>query len=190
MANYDYDQMIYDAAVSEGFSPTAAKLVVAQARLESADYTSNVFQNNYNMFGMKYIGQPLANRGTAAPKSEQSCNLTCNSDYYAKYETPADSARDVVGRLFKITRKGIGFNELKDVTSATEYAQKLKQRDYFGVTAASYALSLNAKLLKITALNFYNSNKIAINYIVIGASLIGIGVYIYYLNAKGIIKLK
>jgi hypothetical protein len=39
-----YDQIIYDTAIKEGFNPTAAKLIVAQARFESADYTSNVFQ--------------------------------------------------------------------------------------------------------------------------------------------------
>ena len=41
-----YDQIIYDTAIKEGFNPTAAKLIVAQARFESADYTSNVFQKN------------------------------------------------------------------------------------------------------------------------------------------------
>ena len=182
--------MIYDAAIAEGFSPTSAKLVVAQARLESADYSSSVFNNNYNMFGMKYVGQPLATRGTPAPASEQSCNLTCNSDYYAKYSSPADSATDVIQRLFKITRNGIGFEELRNVADATEYANKLKQRGYFGVTASAYALALNAKLLKIKVLAFYNNNKTTINYMVIGASLIGIGIYLFYLKKKGIIKLK
>ena len=68
------DQTIYQMAVEEGFTPTAAKFVVAQARLESADYGSNVFKNNNNMYGMKYVGQSLAERGTAAPASERSCN--------------------------------------------------------------------------------------------------------------------
>ena len=29
-----YDQIIYDTAIKQGFSPTAAKFVVAQARFE------------------------------------------------------------------------------------------------------------------------------------------------------------
>jgi flagellum-specific peptidoglycan hydrolase FlgJ len=57
MANIDQD--IYNMAIAEGFSPISAKLIVAQARLESGDYSSNVFVNNNNMFGMKYVGQTL-----------------------------------------------------------------------------------------------------------------------------------
>jgi uncharacterized FlgJ-related protein len=58
------DQLIYETAIRAGFTPTAAKLVVAQARFESADYTSSVFKNNNNTSGMKFIGQPLANERT------------------------------------------------------------------------------------------------------------------------------
>ena len=66
------DQLIYNTAIKAGFKPTAAKLIVAQARLESADYTSPVFRNNNATSGMKYIGQPLARRGTLAPYKESS----------------------------------------------------------------------------------------------------------------------
>ena len=71
------DQIIYDIAIKNGFSPTSAKLIVGQARFESANYTSAVFRANNNTSGMKYIGQPLASRGTLAPMSERSA--TCRS---------------------------------------------------------------------------------------------------------------
>jgi uncharacterized FlgJ-related protein len=81
----DIDQSIYNTAIEEGFSPTSAKLIVAQARLESSHYSSTVFKANNNMFGMKYVGQPLATKGTLAPSKElsKSCreNGNCaNSD--------------------------------------------------------------------------------------------------------------
>jgi len=63
----NYDQLIYDAALKGGFNPTSAKLVVAQAKHETCNYTSNVFKKNNNLFGMKFVGQPLAKRGTPAP---------------------------------------------------------------------------------------------------------------------------
>lgn len=176
----NYDQMIYEAAIEEGFSPTAAKLIVAQARGESGDYTSNVFQKNFNLFGMKFVGQPLATRGTLAPASERKCGGNCDSDYYAAYPSPKESAKDLVGRLYKITRNGIGFNELKNVSDTTEFANKLKQRGYFGVSADQYRRLLDYKLLKVNVYEVIKKNKGTIS---IGFILLGVGIYLY-LNKK------
>lgn len=146
----NYDQIVYDTAINEGYTPNVAKFIVAQARLESGSYTSHVFLNDNNMFGMKFVGQPLAQRGTLAPASEQMCGGNCNEDYYAKYQSPEDSVKDVTGRLFKITRDGIGFNEINSSQSLLDYAQKLKQRGYFGISALAYAAGLGAEMVKIT----------------------------------------
>jgi len=196
------DQDIYNLAIEEGFSPTSAKLIVAQARLESANYGSNVFANNNNMYGMKYVGQALASRGTLAPMNERSKDCqnggTCGDrDFYAKYSTPTDSAKDVIQRLYKKTRKGIGFNELKDVKDAQEFADKLKTRNYFGFyeittpegqsEANKYALGLNARLLLVSVLEFYRGNKKKINYTIMGLVLIGVTTlsYLYYKKKIG-----
>jgi uncharacterized FlgJ-related protein len=166
-----YDQMIYEAALSEGFSPTAAKLIVAQARVESADYTSSVFAKNNNLFGMKFINQPLATKGSPAPKSE--------GDFYAKYRTPAESTKDLVGRLYKTTRKGVGFEQLKNVKDSTEFANKLKQRDYFGITAEQYGKALQSKLNKIALSEVVQKHK---GKVFIGFLVLGVGIYLYLSN--------
>jgi hypothetical protein len=193
------DQEIYNIAIKEGFSPTSAKIIVAQARLESANYGSNVFNNNNNMYGMKFVGQPLASRGTLAPMNERSSSCqnggTCvDRDYYAKYDKPSDSAKDVLQRLYKKTRKGIGFDELKNVKDADEFATKLKTRDYFGfkdistpegkAEASKYAMGLNARLILVNVVEFYENNKKKINYTIMGLALIGITslAYWYYKN--------
>lgn len=203
-----YDQLIYDTAISEGFNPTVAKLIVAQARLESSNYGSNVFKCNNNMYGMKYVGQPLATKGTLAPSNEISsgcsasgsgCQRTgvgnCrNGDFYAKYSSPADSVRDVIQRLYKTTRKGIGFNELNSATDSLSFATMLKQRDYYGFkpygTSGAeeeikyYSGGLKARLRLINIIEWYNSNKKPINLAVIGIILIGITGYVYFLRKK------
>ena len=166
-----YDQMIYEAALSEGFSPTAAKLIVAQARVESADYTSSVFAKNNNLFGMKFNNQPLATKGSPAPKSE--------GDFYAKYRTPAESTKDLVGRLYKTSRKGVGFDQLKNVKDSTEFANKLKQRDYFGITAEQYAKALQSKLNKLALIEVVQKHK---GKVFIGFLVIGVGIYLYLSN--------
>lgn len=159
-----FDQTIYETALKAGFNPTAAKLIVAQARFESADYTSNVFRNNLNTSGMKFIGQPLASRGTLAPMNERSASCrrgeNClNSDYYAKFNSVADSASDKVDRLFKITRNGVTSEQLKNVKDADEFALLQKKRNYYGfanwntpqgqLEIRNYANGLKAKLKKI-----------------------------------------
>jgi hypothetical protein len=186
-----YDQIIYNTAIKEGFTPTAAKLVVAQARFESADYTSNVFQKNLNTSGMKYIGQPLATRGTPAPKNEQRCGGGCNSDYYAKFKSVQDSASDKVGRLYNKTMGGVTPEQLKNVKDADEFAELLKRRSYYGFgkfgtevgnkEQKSYAVNMKSKLIKINVVEFVSKNK---NTLLIGLGLLAIAgsFYLYKKN--------
>lgn len=178
-----YDQILYDTAIKAGFTPTAAKLVVAQARFESADYTSAVFKANNNTSGMKYIGQPLATRGTLAPMSERSA--TCrsggeckNSDHYARFKSVADSASDKINRLYSKTMGGVTPDQLKNAKSPEEFAGLLKKRGYYGSGETSYGLGLRAKLVKIQVEEFVKDNKGKIALLLGGAALIGAAYYL------------
>ena len=212
----NYDQIIYNTAREEGFTDIVAKMIAAQARLESTNYTSRVFVCNNNMFGMKYAGQALAKRGTLAPTNEISsgcsvsgseCNRTgvgnCkNGDFYAKYDSPEDSIRDAIQRLFKVSRNGIGFDELNATIDTTSYATALKKRDYYGFIKygspgsekeiSDYAAGLRSRLSKVSITEWvkdtYKNYQKQINYGVIGIVLIGLTGYVYYLNKKGLFK--
>lgn len=191
------DQLIYETAVRAGFTPTAAKLVVAQARLESADYTSNVFKNNNNTSGMKFIGQPLATRGTLAPMNERS--QTCraggeckDSDHYAKFKSVADSASDKINRLYEKTMGGVTPAQLKNAKDADEFAALLKRRSYYGFypysteqgkkEAAGYAAGLRAKLLRFQVIEFVRKNKVPIAVVAVAAIGISFLMYRYFRN--------
>ena len=151
----NYDQLIYDIAIKNGFNPSSAKFIAAQARLESSDYNSNVFKNNNNMFGMKYVKQPLAVRGTQVPVNErQSGDVDYN--YYAKYRTPEDSVKDLIERLYNKTINGVSPSQLRDSATIDEYAKNLKQRSYYGGTAEKYAAGLKAKMIKINIKEIVN----------------------------------
>ena len=160
------DQQIYDTAIKNGFNPIAAKLIVAQARFESADYTSNVFKQNNNTSGIKFVGQPNAVQGTLSPEG----------NYYAKFNTIQDAINDKIVRIYNLTMKGVTPQQLKDSTDAIDFANKLKQRDYFGSSASEYASGLKAKLLKINVLEFITKNKVPLT-LGIGVILIGAGIY-------------
>jgi uncharacterized FlgJ-related protein len=166
------DQILYDVAISEGFNPVAAKLIAAQARFESADYTSRVFLANNNTSGMKFVGQPLATRGTPAPKNEQRCNGGCDSDYYAKFRSVEDSARDKISRNYNKTMRGVTPEQLKNAKSPEEFASLLKKRGYYGAPESQYAAGLRAKLLRIQIVEFIQTNK---NKLLIGLALIAFG---------------
>jgi hypothetical protein len=170
------DQILYDVAISEGFNPVAAKLIAAQARFETADYTSRVFLANNNTSGMKFVGQPLATRGTPAPKNEQRCNGGCDSDYYAKFRSVEDSARDKISRNYNKTMRGVTPEQLKNVKSPEEFASLLKKRGYYGAPESQYAAGLRAKLLRIQIVEFIQTNK---NKLLIGLALIAFGGAIY-----------
>lgn len=202
------DQIIYDTAIKAGFSPSASKLVVAQARFESSDYTSPVFRNNNATSGMKFIGQPNARRGTLAPLRERSAgcrSVTANqvggfgpppckdSDHYAAYDSVADSAADKINRLYTRTMGGVTPEMLKNVKDADEFAALLKKRSYYGFgkfgtdlgnkEQREYAGGLKVKLLKVQVLEFVRKNKFPI----LGVLLIAIGLssYFYFrLNKK------
>lgn len=197
------DQDIYNTAIKQGFNPIAAKLIVAQARFESADYTSAVFKANNNTSGIKYIGasQINAQRGTPAPSNERRCNLQCNGDFYAKFDTVQDSINDKIVRLYSRTMGGVTPQQLKDSTSADDFARLLKMRSYYGfgklnssepskVAQAeseirNYAAGLKAKLIRINVIEFVEKNKV--NLAVVGAIIIGITAYVFYLKKKKVI---
>jgi len=202
MANND--QVIYNVAIQNGYNPTVAKLIVAQARLESSDYNSNVFKNNNNTSGMKFIEQPLASRGTIVPYNERSATCKAgggcsNRDYYAKFNSVEDSAKDKIERLYQITRNGVTPDQLKNAKDSEEFALLLKKRNYYGFgqwndpvgqkEIQSYAGGLRAKLSKIDVVAFVKENlkanpKTTIATLIVGVFLIGYGSYFLYKKLK------
>ena len=142
------DKQIYDQGIKRGLSPTVANLLAAQARLESADYTSNVFKQNTNAFGYKFVGQAGATKGTVAPRNEWPNANT--PGYYAKYKSIADSANEVINWLFRRQQEGKFL--VNSLTTAGKYAAGLKAGNYYGDSASNYANGLTAKLKKINTL--------------------------------------
>jgi hypothetical protein len=187
----DYDQIVYDTAIKQGFTPTAAKFIVGQARFESANYTSAVFRANNNTHGMKFIGQPLATRGSLAPRSERSATCrsggTCvNSDHYAKFASVKDSANDVIVRLYSKTMGGVTPDQLKNVKTPEEFARLLKKRKYYGPSAygtpgaekeiKEYAGGIKALMLRAQIVEFVEKNKSGL---LIGILLVATAIYLY-----------
>ena len=149
------------------------------------------FKANNNTHGMKFIGQPLASRGSLAPKNERSTSCRnggeCkNSDHYAKFASVQDSATDVVARLYNITRGDVTPDQLKNAKTPEEFARLLKKRSYYGFGAygtpqaekeiSEYAGGLKARMLRAQIVEFVGKNKKGIG---LGILLLGLGIYLY-----------
>jgi len=106
---------LYDLLTEAGFKDDYARFIVAQAAHESANFTSNVFKQNNNPFGIKYFGQ----------KEAQGENIG-----YAIYEYLGKAVQDYK-RIFK------SFGPVS-LTSLKSFVNVLKIHNYFEAPEADY----------------------------------------------------
>lgn len=101
--------------------------IVAQAKVETGNFTSNVFLKNKNYFGMKLpkVRPTLAQPGLMSPEGNN----------YAAYGSESDSVVDLL-MWFDYTKFPIA------VESVEEYSKELKNRAYYGVAESSYTKNL------------------------------------------------
>jgi len=109
--------------------------IVAQAKHETGNFQSGVYNNNLNMFGMLMPRKrpTLATPGTPSRETPGA--------FWAKFKTDGDSIRDLF--LWMDYTK---FPLL--VSDADEYANELKQRSYYGDTVTNYSNALKAWISK------------------------------------------
>lgn len=112
----------FDVVAASKYAPYAA-IIVAQAKHESANFTSAVYKANNNPFGMKVpsIRKFLGSVGTKAP----------DGGYYARYDSDTTAFKDfliwLTARRFPV-----------DLGSVEAYATALKAKGYFGDTVENY----------------------------------------------------
>jgi len=116
----NYDKRIYDEAIKAGFTQACARLVVAQARHETGNYTSPVFRKYNNCFGMR----PAVIRDTTRLEQVSPSN-------YAIYASVESSVKDL-GLWFKARNVGKAF------TTVYSYASALKNKGYFEAELNEY----------------------------------------------------
>lgn len=114
-----------------------ADFVIAQAKHESANFTSKVYREDNNPFGMKWFPRrnSLGTKGTPAPASEG------KGMFYTRYDNDTLAFKDLL-KWFRINRFPIG------LTTVEEYAKALKAEGYYGDTVANYTKALKKWLSK------------------------------------------
>ena len=141
------DSAVYNQATSQGIPANVAKIIVAQARLETADYTSNLFRNFNNAFGYKWVGQKKWANGPAFNAPGQDAQGNPDGGTYASYPSIQYSTGELVDWLKRRQRDGV--LTIANLTTPGAYAAALKAAGYYGETASEYGQGLLAKLSKI-----------------------------------------
>lgn len=111
------------------FSPyrNISKLILAQAAFETGDFTSAVYRNNNNMFGMKtaYHRVQLGEQGEVAS----------DGGWYQKYQSNTQSLRDFLIYLDYV-------NFPKHPMSIDTYVLAMKNNRYFTGNVDNYIAGL------------------------------------------------
>lgn len=107
--------------------------MVAQAKHETANFTSAVYRTENNMFGMK--------NGSVISPGESVGRVSPEGNTYAHYETDFNSLEDLV-RWFDL--KGMPLN----VDDAEGYAKAVTDRGYLGYNPSPLAVINYAKGIK------------------------------------------
>lgn len=127
MSNED---IVFNAAIINGMPPYLAALIVAQAKHESANFTSNIFLNCNNAFG---FGTPSWN-----------FNPCAYSSFFNKYNSLADSTNDLCEWIKRKQDDGLFPTNLSSINSIYKYASLLKNAGYYTDSLENYTNGLTA----------------------------------------------
>ncbi len=113
-----YYQMINESLKEAGYSDTMGENLMAQSMFETDIFTSAIFTQNNNMFGMRQ------------PKTRQTTSLG-DVGGYASYKSPADSIADMILYL--------SYEDCpKSFPDVTSYVAWLKSKNYFTDSLSTY----------------------------------------------------
>ena len=112
----DTGKDVYLRLIEAGFTPITAQYITAQAAHETANFTSQVFRENNNIFGYKYVGQWRA-------KGEK--------NGHADYKSIEESIQD-----YSYYYRMAGYPKV--FFSLTDFVTSLKRNKYFEASLTEY----------------------------------------------------
>ena len=129
-----YQQVVFNTAKNCGLSDSNAKIITAQATLESGHFKSAVFLSDNNPFGMKV---PSRRPKTYIDGSSSHVMRSEGATPYAHYDSLGRAVQDLI--------LGYHVNFKTDwnrIESAADYAAKMKKNGYYGGEQSTYESNL------------------------------------------------
>lgn len=143
-----YQKTVFFTAKQAGLNDVQAKIIVAQATLESGNFKSNVFEQDNNLFGMKL---PSVRPKTYIAGASKIVMKSEGATPYASFSTVADSVRDLILGYHKY--KGTDWSKIQ---TPVDYSTYLKSKNYYGVNVSikQYADPMTSIISRLTFLKF------------------------------------
>jgi len=129
------DQRIYNTARADGMPELLSLFIVAQAKHETGNYTSNFFNRYNNAFGYSFVDGAkwqLPDPGSIAD----------NGLPIAAYKSLENSVHEITDWIKRRVSKNQWPADLKLIRTPEQYAELLKAIGYFGAPLAVYAAGL------------------------------------------------
>ena len=123
-----YEETMREVFIDNNISPVMVDILIAQARHETGNFTSSLFVNHNNLWGMQH---PRTRHTTSTGPL---ATADGGRKGYAHYESIEDSARDMV--LYLKARR------IPDYTTVAPYVKHLKRKGYFEDSLKKYTRSL------------------------------------------------
>lgn len=121
------EQIVLDTAIRNGMPSRLAGLILAQAKHESANFTSGVYRDCNNAFGYSaYAGQG-------------SCQ---GHSFYKAYSSLADSVKEITAWIKRRQAEGKFPANLNEIQTPEQYAALLKQSNYYEDSVTNYSNGL------------------------------------------------
>mgnify|MGYP001619310353 CR=1 FL=1 len=162
------DELIYQTAragspVNPGLPAALSYLLVAQAKHETGNFTSNFYKKYNNAFGYSYVSGGKYQTGPGS--------IADNGQPIASYPNVKSSVYEIIDWIYRRRAEGKFPQDLTTITTPEQYATLLKQSGYYGDTLNNYLNGLK---------KFFLSNPVATAAGGTGLLLIaGILVYLY-----------
>lgn len=134
-------QKVYTTARACGLNDTQAKIILSQAIHESAMFTSAVFKDDNNCFGIKMPSiRPKTYIAGASKRVRTSEGVTP----YAHYNSVEDSVRDLILGWHKFNK-----TDWSTINTPAQYSSYLKSKGYYGAPELDYMLALSRNFAKL-----------------------------------------
>lgn len=131
----EYDLLIQKIVAGNGYSSSMARMIAAVARHESGNYTSPLFLNHKNFFGMK----------AAKKRPHHQDYVAQGSLGYAGFNSPSNSVRDFIMYL-----DYVGYPRHFD--SVSDLVKTMKGHGYFEADLSEYINGVQRALPKVAVL--------------------------------------
>lgn len=120
-----YAQTVYNTAKADGMTDAVAKIITAQAGLESANFTSHIFKATNNAFGYTYDPRSIYQTGPGP--------VADNAAHVGAYRNLMDSVHEVTAWIKRRLRDGRGGfpKTLDQINTPEEYALALFKAGYY-----------------------------------------------------------